>query len=235
MSTLNGKLALITGASRGIGQAVAKRFALEGADLILAARSIQNLEKVDDEIKALNLNTSVTLVPIDLKHGLQIEEMIRSIASRFGKLDILIGNAGYLGTLTPLTHQNAEEWQEVLDINLTANWHLLRCADPLLKKSMHGRALFVTSGVGKHPSPYWGAYSVSKAALNHMVKMYAFENISSSVKANLIDPGEIRTQMLASAKPGINPLSLPHPDEITDIFVQLASPDCTNNGDVLVA
>jgi NAD(P)-dependent dehydrogenase (short-subunit alcohol dehydrogenase family) len=192
MSTLNGKLALITGASRGIGQAVAKRFALEGADLILAARSIQNLEKVDDEIKALNLNTSVTLVPIDLKHGLQIEEMIRSIASRFGKLDILIGNAGYLGTLTPLTHQNAEEWQEVLDINLTANWHLLRCADPLLKKSMHGRALFVTSGVGKHPSPYWGAYSVSKAALNHMVKMYAFENISSSVKANLIDPGFIR-------------------------------------------
>lgn len=232
MRRLEGKYALITGASRGIGAAIARRFAQEGANLILAARSVPDLEAVDDQIKQKNPSASVTLVPIDLSFPAQIEEMIRSIAGRFGKLDILIGNAGLLGTLGPITHLPSTDWASVLDINLTANWHLLRLTDSLLKKSDHGRAIFVTSAVGERIYPYWGIYAVSKTALECMVKMYAQENLSSSVKANLVSPGSIRTRMRAQAMPGEDPLTLPHPDDIMDIFVYLASSQVQESGKV---
>lgn len=235
MGILDNKLALITGASRGIGAAVAKRYAKEGASLILAARSVENLEKIDDEIKALNPSCSVTLVPIDLTSPLQIEEMIRSIASRFGKLDILVGNAGILGTLTPLAHQNPEEWQAVLNTNLTANWYLIRCADPLLQKAPSGRALFVTTGLANKNIPYWGAYAVSKAALEAMVKTYAAETKTTNLRVNLVDPGVVRTDLAISALPGKDPLSLTPPEDITNVFVELVSEDCKSHGQIVKA
>ena len=233
MGALEGKIALITGASRGIGAAVAKRYAREGAKLILAARSTDRLEKVDDEIKAKNPDANVTLVPIDLEYPIQIDEMIRSIAGRFGGLDILVGNAGVLGGLTPITHQDPKDWKQVMDINLHANWHLLRCADPLLQKSQAGRALFVTSGVARGPHPYWGAYAVSKAALEFMIQTYAEENKTTNVRANLVDPGVVGTDMLKHAKPGLDQSTIPQPDDITDVFVKLGSSNCQSNGDIL--
>ncbi len=230
---LENKKALITGASRGIGASVAKRFAQEGAEVILVARTIGALEALDDEITALG--GKAVLVPLDLTDFDKIDQLGASLYERFGKLDILVGNAGTLGTLTPLTHADPAMWQKTLDINLTANWRLLRSMDYLLRQSAAGRAMFVSSSAASGAYPYWGAYGVSKAALEMLVKTYAAENSGGNIRTNLINPGAVATSMRKQAFPGENQVKLPQPDEITDIFVQLASEDCTANGEIFHA
>ncbi len=230
---LAGRIALITGASRGIGAAVAKRFAAEGAQVILTARTVGGLEAVDDAIQATG--GKATLVPLDLNDHGKIDQLGAQIAERFGRLDILVGNAGMLGELTPLAHADAGVWEKVMNVNLTANWRLIRGMDPLLRASRAGRAMFVTSGVAGGVFPYWGAYAVSKAALEMLVKIYAAEISTTPVRANLLDPGIVRTRMRASAMPGENPETLPAPETITGSFVELALPSCTLQGAVVHA
>jgi NAD(P)-dependent dehydrogenase (short-subunit alcohol dehydrogenase family) len=233
MTTLAGKIALITGASRGIGAAVAERFAREGAHVILVARTVGGLEATDDAIQAAG--GKATLVPMDLGEPGGIEQLSALIAERFGKLDILVGNAGMLGDLTPLTHADSKMWDRVIALNLTANWRLIRSMDPLLRASEQGRAMFVTSGVASGVFPYWGPYAVSKAALEMLVKTYAAETATTALKVNLIDPGVVRTKMRASAMPGEDPMGVPPPESVTDIFVELALPGCSVSGAVCKA
>ena len=204
---LKNKIALITGASRGIGAAVAKRFALEGAQVILVARSLGDLESVDDEIQ--KTSPPALLVPFDLTDLPRLEDLAHSIAERFGRLDILVGNAAILGSLTPLTHTSPSVWHQVITTNLHANWHLLKACEPLLFKSEAARLIFVTSDVAQEATPYWGAYAVSKSALETMTKTYAAEIAHKGFKVNLIDPGSVRTDMYAHAMPGKDLSSLP--------------------------
>jgi NAD(P)-dependent dehydrogenase (short-subunit alcohol dehydrogenase family) len=230
---LQGRVALVTGASRGIGAAVARRYAAEGAHVILVARTVGGLEETDDAIRAAG--GAATLVPLDLAEGAKIDELGGVLHQRFGKLDILVGNAGTLGVLTPLTHMDPPVWEKVIGLNLTANWRLLRSMDPLLRRSDAGRAIFVTSGAARGATPFWGAYSVSKAALEMLVRTYAAEVASFGVKANLVDPGVVRTAMRAQAFPGEDPLSLPAPEAITETFVSLAETSCRQNGQCVPA
>ena len=228
---LENRLALITGASRGIGRAVALAYAAEGAHVILVARTTGALEELDDEIQALG--GKATLVPLDLTDGDTIDRLGATIFERWGHLDILVGNAGILGTLTPVGHIGPKEWDEVMNINLTANWRLIRSMDPLLRRSDAGRALFVTSGVAKSCKPYWGGYAASKAALNAIVTSWAHEMENTPLRVNLINPGATRTDMRAKAMPGEDPLSLPSPDELAPLFVKLALPDLKTNGEII--
>ena len=230
---LKDRIALITGASRGIGAAVAKRYAAEGAHVILCARTVGGLEAVDDAIKAKG--GAATLVPIDVTQFEKIDQLGAQIAERFGRLDILVGNAATLGDLTPLTHAGPKAWDRILNTNLTANWRLLRSFDPLLRRSDAGRAIFVTSGVATHATAYWGPYAVSKAALEMMVRTYAAEVATTHIRANLIDPGAVRTGMRAGAMPGEDPQTLRPPEDITDRFVELASAASQTNAQVLHA
>lgn len=230
---LNNKIALITGASRGIGAAVAKHFAQEGAQLILVARSSSGLEAVDDEIQ--KYGPPAVLVPFDLADLPRIDDFAKSIAERFGQLDILIGNAAILGGLTPVTHMKPSIWHQVMTTNLHANWHLLRAFEPLLIKAHDARIVFVTSGITTHPSPYWGAYASSKAALEMMVKIYAAEVKHRAFKVNLIRPGVIRTDLRAEAMPGEDPSTLTAPEDITEVFVRLSEASCKWHGEIVDA
>lgn len=225
---LEGRIALITGASRGIGAAVAKRYAAEGAHVVLVARTPGGLEEIDDEIQALG--GSATLVPFDLVEFDKIDELGGRLYERFGKLDILVGNAAILGDITPLHHMKPQLWDKVMAVNVTANWRLIRSMDPLLRKSDAGRAIFVTSGVTRAAFAYWGPYSITKAALEMMAYTYAAETQKTDIKVNVIDPGVVRTEMRAQAFPGEDPLSLPEPSTITDSFVDLASPKESRSG-----
>ena len=231
---LEGRIALVTGASRGIGAAVAKRFAAEGARLVLVARSPGALEEIDDAVRAAaGTEEGATLVPLDVTDAPALDRLGAAIHERFGKLDVLVGNAAILGTLTPVGHIEPAEWDEVIATNLTANWRLIRSLDPLLQLSDAGRAIFLSSGVARTVFPYWGTYAVSKAALEMLVKIYAAENDKTNVNANLLDPATVRTAMRAAAMPGEDPMTLPEPDAITDDFVALAEPACTRNGEVV--
>lgn len=230
---LKNKIALITGASRGIGAAVAKRFAQEGAQLILVARSSSHLEEVDDDIQ--KVGPPAVLVPFDLMDLPRIDDFATSIAERFGRLDILVGNAAILGGLTPLTHTLPSMWHKVMTTNLHANWHLLKAFEPLLIKAGQARLTFVTSGITTHPTPYWGAYGVSKSALEMMVKTYAAEVKHTGFKVNLINPGTVRTDMRAEAMPGEDPLNLLLPETITEAFVRLAEENCPWHGEIVQA
>ncbi len=231
---LAGRIALVTGASRGIGRAVAKRYAQEGADLILTARTVGALEELDDEIRAISGKTSL-LVPMDLRNFDTIDQLGAGLYERYGKLDVLVANAGVLGQMSPLTHTEPKAWQEVIDVNLTANWRLIRSLDPLLRQSAAGRAIFVSSGVARGPRAYWGAYAVSKAALEMLVGIYALEIQQSQVRANLVDPGRTRTRMRATAYPGEDPQTLPAPEAVTEPFLRLARADYMGNGEVVKA
>lgn len=230
---LAGRVALITGASRGIGAAVARRFAAEGAHVILVARTEGGLQEVDDAIRANR--GSATLVPLDLMDFPAIDRLGGVIAERYGRLDALVGNAAVLGGLRPVGHYPPEDWERVFAVNVTANWRLIRSCDALLKASDAGRAIFVTSGVAHGVFPYWGPYAASKAALEAMARTYAGEVEKTSVRVNLIDPGRVRTRLRAEAMPGEDPGTLPHPDEIAGAFVDLAVPECSRNGDVVKA
>ncbi|RDD62492.1 SDR family NAD(P)-dependent oxidoreductase [Ferruginivarius sediminum] len=231
---LAGRVAVITGASRGIGAAVAERFAKEGAKLILIARTNGALEELDDGIRAAG-GAAPTLVPLDLRDFDALDRLGASLYERHGRLDILVGNAGALGQLGPLGHIPPQVWQEVMDVNVTANYRLIRSLDPLLRQSDAGRAIFVTSGVARMPFAYFGAYAVSKAALEHMVKVWAAELGKTNIRANLLDPGVVRTRMRATAFPGEDPMQHPEPSAITQSFVDLASPDCTRQGEIVDA
>jgi NAD(P)-dependent dehydrogenase (short-subunit alcohol dehydrogenase family) len=231
---LAGRIALVTGASRGIGRAIATRYAREGADLILTARTVGALEELDDEIRAINGKTSL-LVPMDLRNFDTIDQLGAGLYERYGKVDVLVGNAGILGQMSPLTHTEPKAWQEVIDVNLTANWRLIRSIDPLLRQSSAGRAIFVSSGVARDVRAYWGAYAVSKAALEMLVGIYAKEILQTNVRANLIDPGRTRTRMRATAYPGEDPMTLRTPEEIMEPFVRLARADYAGNGEVVKA
>ena len=231
---LAGRIAVVTGASRGIGAAVAKRFAAEGAQLVLIARTVGGLEELDDEIRAAG-GLQPVLVPHDLRDFDGLDRLGASLNERFGKLDILVGNAGILGPLTPVGHIPPEAWQEVMDINVTANYRLIRSLDPLLRLSDAGRAVFVTSGAASGRMAYWGPYAISKAALEALVRSYAAEITKTTVRANLLSPGPIRTGMRAAAFPGEDPMSLRTPEELCDLFLELASPACQRNGEVVEA
>ncbi len=228
---LAGKIAVITGASRGIGAAVAVRFAREGAHVVLAARTVGGLEEVDDAIRAAG--GTATLVPLDLRDFIKIDELAAALLDRYGRLDILVGNAGEFGIFSPLGHIPPSIWAEVTDLNLTANWRLIRAMDPLLRSAPAGRAIFVTSGIGRDSLAYWGPYAVSKAGLEMLVAIYAAEVAKTRVRANLIDPGTVRTRLRARAFPGEDPNLLPLPETVTDYFVELASPECTRNGAIV--
>lgn len=226
---LANRIALITGASRGIGAAVARRFAQEGAHVILTARSTAGLEEVDDAVQAAG--GQATLVPLDLKEYDKIDELAGLIAQRFGKLDILVGNAAQLGELTPIAHASPKMWDKVMSINVTANYRLIRAFDPLLRASDAGRAIFVTSGITQMDVAYWGPYAASKAALEMMVRTYAAEVAKTNVRVNLLDPGVVRTRMREQAFPGENPLALPEPDSLAETFLALALPGCRRHGE----
>ena len=234
MSRLSGRTALITGASRGIGAAVAKRFAAEGAHVILAARTVRGLEETDDAIfQATGRNA--TLVPLDLRQFDKIDQLGYSIFERFGKLDILVSNAGVLEALGPVAHYDPKLWQRVMDVNVTANFRLIRSFDRLLRTSESGRAIFVTSGAATAPYPYWSPYGASKAALEMMVKTYAMEIAASNLRVNLIDPGIVATKLRMQAFPGEDQTKLAQPDDVTEAFVELAEASCTRNGEVVSA
>ena len=227
---LAGKIALITGASRGIGAAVALRFAREGAHVVLAARTVGGLEEVDDSIRVAG--GSATLVPVDLRDFVKIDELAAKLFERWGRLDILVGNAAEFGVFSPLGHIDPATWAEVMDLNLTANWRLIRAMDPLLRAAHAGRAIFVTAEVARAVFPYWGPYAVSKAGLEMLVKIYAGEITKTRVRANLLDPGIARTRLRARAFPGEDPTRLPPPESFTDAFLALALPECSRNGEL---
>ena len=227
---LNGRVALITGASRGIGAAVAEEFAREGASVILVARTQGGLEETDDRVRAAG--GKATLVPLDLTEFQEIDRMAAAVAERFGRLDVLVGAAAQLQALTPVGHLSPQDWQAGLDLNLTANWRLIRAFDPLLRRSDAGRLIMVTSGAAAGAFAYWGPYAATKAALETVVSAYAKEVGSTSIRANLLDPGAVRTAMRAQAFPGEDPETLRPPEAIAPVFVQLADPACDMNGQV---
>lgn len=231
---LAGRVALVTGASRGIGAAVAKRYAAEGAHVICVARTQSALERVDDAIRAGG-HEPATLVPMDITDFEQIDQLGGVIAQRFKKLDILVGNAGMLGSLSPVAMSKPKMWQDVMNTNLMANYRLIRSFDALLRASDAGRALFVTSGAAAKSTAYWGAYGVSKAALEMLVKTYAAEVEKTPMRVNLIDPGVVRTTMRKEAFPGEDASKLATPESITDRFVELALAGDVPHGKVLAA
>ncbi len=230
---LEGRIALITGASRGIGAAVARRFATEGARLILTARTVGGLEEVDDAIQAIG--AKATLVPADLMEMDQIDQMGGAIHQRFGRLDILVGNAGSLGILSPVAHVSPAVWEETMALNATVNFRLIRSFDPLLRLSDAGRAIFVSSDAARSATPYWGPYAASKAALEALIQTYAGEVAKTKVRANIVNPGPVRTAMRAQAFPGEDPNNLISPDDVTDVFVALAETACQENGSIIDA
>jgi len=226
---LKDRIALITGASRGIGRAVAEAFAREGAHVLLVARTRKSLEPVDDAIKARG--GAATLIPLNLAHGPKIDALGPALYERFGRLDVLVGNAAILGRLSPLPHIPSEHWAQVMTVNVTANWRLIRTLDPLLRRSDAGRVIFVTSsGVAQQGRAYWAPYSVSKAALECLAKTYANETSDSAIKVNLIDPGATATGMRAEAYPGEDQSTLRTPEEVAESFIALALPDWNETG-----
>jgi len=230
---LKDRIALITGASRGIGRAVGLAFAREGAHVLLLARTRKALEEVDDRIRAGG--NKATLIPLDLADGQAIDALGPSLYERFGRLDVLVGNAAILGRLSPLPHIPAEHWERSFAVNVTANWRLIRTLDPLLRRSDAGRVIFVTSGVARSARAYWAPYSVSKAALEALAKTYANETGDSPIKVNLVDPGATATRMRAEAYPGEDQSTLRRPEDVAEAFVPLAMPDWPETGQIVDA
>lgn len=224
---------MITGASRGLGAAVAERFAAEGASLILVARTPGALEEVDDKVRAAG--GRATLVPLDLSNGQAIDQLGGALAQRFGRLDVLIAAAAELGPLSPLGHIGPPAFERVMTLNATANYRLIRSLDPLLRASPAGRAVFVTCAQARAGKPFWGAYAASKAALEALVMAYAAETARMALRVNLIDPGPMRTRLRAQAYPSEDPSKLPEPGTITDAFVALAETACAQHGQLIEA
>lgn len=225
------RVVVVTGASRGLGYAVAKAFGASGAHVVAIARTVGGLEDLDDEIKKAGGQT--TLVPLDLADHDAIDRLGLALYERFGRVDVLIGNAGVLGTITPLSHMKPKEFEKMLSLNITANYRLIRSMDPLLRASSAGRAVFMTSGMAKQTKPFWAGYTLSKAALEAMVRVYAAEVASQGVCVNLLNPGPVRTALRARAVPGENPDTLPEPDSVVEPVMRLTSEDFTQTGMIL--
>jgi NAD(P)-dependent dehydrogenase (short-subunit alcohol dehydrogenase family) len=228
---LDGRVALVTGASRGLGAAVAKRFAAEGAHVIALARTVGALEELDDEIRAAG--GSATLVPLDLKDADGLDRLGAAVYERWGRLDVVVGNAGVLGSITPVHHLDPKVWADLVAINVTANLRLIRATEPLLRASPSGRAIFLTSGAARAMKPYWAGYAATKAALETLVLTWAAECANGTTRVNLLSPGPVRTAMRAQAMPGEDPDTLPPPEALTDLFVALASPGETRHGEIV--
>ena len=214
---LAGRVALITGASRGIGAGVARLFAAEGAHVVLVARTVGGLEATDDEIRKSGGNA--TLVPLDLTEFDKIDQMAAALYARFGRLDIVVGNAGILGELGPMGHLDVKLFQRLMDLHVTANWRLLRACDAMLRQAPDGRAIFTTCAAGHEPTAYWSGYAVTKAALEMMVKTYAAELNKTRVKALLVDPGPVATALRKGGFPGEDRSMLAKPDDVAPLFL----------------
>ena len=222
MASLEGRIALVTGASRGIGYWTALALAKQGAHVIAVARTSGGLEELDDAIQAEG--GSATLVPMDLTDMPAIDRLGGAINDRWGKLDILVANAGVLGTISPVGHFEAKVFDKVMAVNVTANYRLIRSTDLLLRQAMAGRAVFVSSSSAKSARPFWGLYAASKAAVDAMVKSYSSELEQTKVKVNVFYPGAVRTAMRAKAMPGEDPDTLPKPADIAPKLVDMISP-----------
>mgnify|MGYP005851717803 CR=1 FL=1 len=228
---LKDRIALITGASRGLGRALALALAREGAHVLLLARSLTTLGRVDDEVRKLGGKAS--LIPLDLADGPAIDALGPSLYERYGRLDVMVGNAAILGSLSPLPHSPSAHWDRVFAVNVTANWRLIRTLDPLFRRSDAARVIFVTSSVARSCRPYWAPYSVSKAALEALAKTYANETADTPIKVNLVDPGAMATRMRAEAYPGEDQTTLPKPEDLTEIFIRLAMAETEISGEIL--
>ncbi|MAJ35968.1 MAG: oxidoreductase [Candidatus Puniceispirillum sp. TMED52] len=227
------RIALVTGASRGIGRAAALALARKGAHIIATARTQAGLEELDDEIKANGGNA--TLVTMDVNDRPALPRLAEAIRERWGKLDIIVLNAGILGELTPISHMDEQIWDDVIATNLTAGFRMIHHLDPLFRQSDAGRAVLVTSGAASGRMPYWSAYAASKAGLDALGKSWAAELINTPHRVNMLSPGRIATQMIGQAFPGIDKSTLPSPDDIANAFVQLCRPDCASQGEILDA
>jgi NAD(P)-dependent dehydrogenase (short-subunit alcohol dehydrogenase family) len=221
---LQDKIALVTGASRGIGRAAALALAQAGAHVVAVARTQGGLEELDDEIRKAT-GQSATLVPMDIAEGDGLDQLGLALHQRFGRLDILVHAAAVLGPLTPVSHLEPKHWDRVMAVNATASYRIIRSFEPLLRASEAGRAIFLTSGVAAKPRAFWGPYAISKAALEAMVRTWADELEQTKVRAVLLSPGPMRTRMRAEAMPGEDPATLPDPSEIGPLIVELAQAD----------
>ena len=227
------RIALVTGASRGIGRAAAIALAGAGHHVILSARTAGALEEVDDEIR--QNGGSASILRLNLTHADKIDALGPTLFERWQRLDVLVAAGGILGPLSPLNHLLDKDWDEVMTINLNANWRLIRTLDPLLRRSVAGRALFVTSRAASKIRAYWGAYAVSKAGLEALVKTYAAEAASSPLKVNLLDPGATRTKMRAQAYPGEDAATLKPPEGLAPLILELTAVECERSGEVIAA
>jgi NAD(P)-dependent dehydrogenase (short-subunit alcohol dehydrogenase family) len=222
------RVALVTGASRGIGHATALALAKAGAHVVALARTVGGLEELDDAIKGLG--GSATLVPLDLTDYPGIDRLGLALHERFGRLDVLVGNAGILGPLSPLDHVEPQAWDAVIAVNVTANWRLIRAMDRLLKLSNAGRVVFVSSGIASLALAYWGPYAVSKAALETLARTYAAETATTNVRVNIFTPGPMRTRMRAQAFPGEDPMTHETPEKAAEKIVELCLPSMQESG-----
>lgn len=225
---LRGRLALVTGASRGIGYFLARELAAAGAHVVAVARTVGGLEELDDEIRSRG--GDATLVPLDLADMSGIDRIGGAIHERWGRLDILVANAGVLGVIAPLGHVEAKAWDKVMSINVTATWRLIRATDPLLRASDAGRAIIMSSGAAHSARAFWGPYAASKAAVEAMARSWADETKNMALRVNCVNPGATRTAMRAQAMPGEDPTSLPHPSQVAASILQLADPALTETG-----
>jgi len=225
---LSDRIALVTGATRGIGRAVALQLAGAGAHVIAVGRTQGALEELDDAARAIG--SSATLVPLDMRDYPGLYRLAASLHDRYQRLDVLIGNAAVAGVRSPLDHIDPQAWDDVMAINVTANWHLIRAMGPLLKRSAAGRAVFVTSGAATGARAYGAPYSVSKAALNVLARTYADETASTPVRVNLFNPGPTRTRMRALVMPGEDPMTLPTPEQVAEKMLDLCLPAFTATG-----
>jgi len=222
------RIALVTGASRGIGYATALALARAGAHVVAVARTVGGLEELDDAIQAAG--SSATLTPLDVRDYGGLYKLAAALNERYGQLDVLVGNAAMGGVPSPLDHIEPKAWDDMMAVNVTANWHLIRAMDPLLKRSDAGRAVFITSGVSTIARAYWAPYSVSKAALDTLARTYADETTSTAVRVNLFNPGPTRTRMRALAMPGEDPLALPTPEQVAEKILGLCLPSFIETG-----
>ena len=225
---LDGSVALVTGASRGIGAATAVALAGLGAHLVITARTQGGLEETDDAIRAAGGTT--TLLPLDLRDGDKLDVLGPSIFKRFGRLDILVHCAGALGQLTPAGHIQPNDWADTMAVNLSASWRLIRSCDPGLRQAPAGRAVFVTDAVARVPAAYWGALGASKAGMENLVLTWAAETSKTRLRVNLFDPGIVRSRMRGEAFPGENPASLPGPETVADALAALCLPSEMRHG-----
>lgn len=230
-SSLQDKIALITGASRGIGEAVAIRLAEEGAHIIAISKSTGALEELDDKIQAKG--GSATLLPMNLNRLDDVDKLGPTIAERFGKLDILVANAGMLGPLSPIHHVKPEDWEKIMKLNFMTNVRLVRTLDPLLRQSQTGRIVFTTSAIADDTPAYWGPYAASKAALNAFMKTYAAETMDTNLRINALHPGGVNTKMMKEAFPGGPDFKVKEPEEVADDFLSLVQDNCPHHGHII--